>query len=69
MSISFYPIWTGCHKGVYGLECSKNCSSRNCLDSMSPCHDVNGRCTKGCKPEWDGVDCMDESKHLHLIYG
>lgn len=41
-----------CRKGYYGPNCTLQCNS-NC----DGCDNVNGVCSRGCKPGWKGNNC------------
>lgn len=53
-----YFLFQECPQGRYGKTCSFQCG--NCLNEL-PCNHINGYCTSGCSPGWNGDRC-DQSK-------
>ncbi|XP_067678443.1 tyrosine-protein kinase receptor Tie-1-like [Haliotis asinina] len=50
-------VWI-CTAGMYGPDCTRNCSSRHCKVFSSTCDDITGTCPAGgCQNGWIGVDC------------
>lgn len=48
-----------CRQGHNGKDCSQKCSENCYLEDQ--CDRFNGKCDKGCKPDWIGNTC-DQSK-------
>ncbi|XP_067678671.1 tyrosine-protein kinase receptor Tie-1-like [Haliotis asinina] len=50
-------VWV-CTVGMYGPDCTRNCSSRHCKVLSSTCDHITGTCpADGCQDGWMGVDC------------
>ncbi|GFN78794.1 Zinc finger protein [Plakobranchus ocellatus] len=50
-----------CSDGRYGSGCSQTCSV-NCAGQGNPCDHVDGRCTQGCDPGYQGSKCEQSEK-------
>ncbi|GFO43126.1 multiple epidermal growth factor-like domains 10 [Plakobranchus ocellatus] len=53
------PNRADCTRGKYGPGCSQSCSD-NCAGQGDPCHYVDGTCTQGCDPGYQGSYCEQE---------
>ncbi|XP_067677271.1 receptor-type tyrosine-protein phosphatase kappa-like isoform X2 [Haliotis asinina] len=50
-------VWI-CVVGMYGPDCTRNCSSRHCKVLSSTCDHITGTCPAGgCQNGWMDVDC------------
>ncbi|XP_067677283.1 multiple epidermal growth factor-like domains protein 10 isoform X2 [Haliotis asinina] len=57
--LDFAEVQVGiCTAGMYGPDCTRNCSSRHCKVFSSTCDHITGTCPAGgCQDGWMGVDC------------
>ncbi|XP_071108043.1 multiple epidermal growth factor-like domains protein 10 [Haliotis cracherodii] len=46
-----------CSDFWFGQECDKQC---NCFNESEICDKVEGQCTSGCPPGFNGTDCLQE---------
>ena len=52
---------TGCAAGLYGSNCSKNCSMT--CGNPGVCHKDTGHCNGSCLAGWEG-DMCDNGKYV-----
>lgn len=55
--------FVACNNKGYGEKCSTPCG--NCL-GLAQCHHLNGTCTDGCNPGYQGSACND-GRNLVLL--
>ncbi|XP_048252749.1 uncharacterized protein LOC124144893 isoform X2 [Haliotis rufescens] len=44
-----------CSDGWFGDDCEQEC---NCLNSTETCDKITGACSSGCRPGFNGTDCL-----------